>query len=409
MTTWWLCLGAVLAQEPEATEVPAAAPPAEAEAAAEQPALPDEDPATEEPAAPVPWSPPVDPVLRTAEGLPILGPWPDDHEPEGPVHRAWPLVDVGSGEVLQAGRPYGQAEGQLGPRPAPEIVFEPDPGLPPGIIAALQGPPAGEPEPAEAPDATADAPHSPPRPGPWLPRVPPGSPLLALFWFLVTLVTTAFARSAPAMVANLRGGGALPALLRAGGLAARVVAVVAALLTVLFVLPHGARGLIPWVLVGVALAAGLSAWGLFRDVLALLVLTLERKLGPGRQVRVGGLAGEVVSQSPRAVTLRTTGGSLVTVPNWDFVSQAVHLDVDPRAAVEVRLRVPPHAPRERVHRVLEELVLLSPYAVSRGRPRVRPDPDDPAAWWVEARLLDAKWARDFERTLVELAAERLES
>jgi hypothetical protein len=402
VTAMCLLLALAQAQDPVAETVPEAQAPAVSDRAAED--RPAETALPPEPAA-APWEPPDDPALRSAEGLPLLGPWPDGHEPDGPVHRAWPLVDVVSGEVLQPGRPYGQAEGALGPAPAPELVFEREPGpveaLPqPVSVAPGPAPPADESQAALPPDLPVASPGL-------LPRIPQGSGLLALFWLLVALATTAFARTAPDRVAGLRSGGVLPTLLRAAGLTARVVAIVASVLTVLYSLPPGARGLVPWVLIGLALSLGLAAWGLFRDVLALVVLSLERRLVAGRHVRLGDIAGAVVSQGPRAVTLQTAGGSLVTVPNWRFLSEAVHLDDDPRALVEVRLRVPPQAPRERVHRVLEELVLLSPYAVTRGRPGVRPDADDPAAWWVEARLLDAKWARAFERTLVELTAERL--
>jgi small-conductance mechanosensitive channel len=233
--------------------------------------------------------------------------------------------------------------------------------------------------------------------------------VLAVFWFGIALATAGFARAAPGLVSSLRGQGVLAPILRAASLASRVVAFVAGALAVLYALPQGARGLVPWLLVGLSLSAGLASWTLFRDVLALLVLGLEKRLVPGRQVRLGDVAGEIVSLSPRAVTLVTQDGTEFTVPNWRFMSQTVYMDDDPRAKVAFRLRVPAEAPRERVHRVLEELVLLSPYAVVRGRPGVRPDPDDPSAWWIEARLLDAKWARAFERTLVELAAERLQS
>jgi len=316
------------------------------------------------------------------------------------VHRAWPLVDVVSGEVLQAGLPYGQAEGTLGPRPAPVITFERDP----SPLAEI--PSMAPPTPVEA---EAAPPAEPPAAPGLLPQPPASNPALAGLWLLIALLTTAFARTAPRWVSTLRGAGLLPALLRTGGLTARVVAAVAWGLTVVYGLPQGARPLVSWIAVGLALALGFASWALFRDVLALGVLRLEGRLVQGRHVQVGTLSGQVVSQSPRAVTLQTADGAEITVPNWRFLSDAVHLDDDPRARVAFRLRVPAEAPRERVHRVLEELVLLSPYAVTSGRPGVRPDPDDPSAWWVDARLLDARWAQAFERTLVELAVERLQT
>ena len=212
-------------------------------------------------------------------------------------------------------------------------------------------------------------------------------------------------------MANLQGAGALPFLWRATGLTARLVAVISGFAVVIYALPDGIRGLVPWLLVGLALSAGLATLGLFRDLLALIVLSLERRVVPGGQIRIGNLTGQIVSLSPRAVTLRTGDGTEVRVPNWRFLSRSVHLDRDPRAFVEFRLKISSQAPRERVHRVLEELLLLSPYAVvsGEGRPGVRPDPDDLTTWWVEARLLDARWTRDFERTLVEMANERLEN
>ncbi len=397
MSAWLLGLTFAWAQAPAAPPLPEPVPLAEPAPTGVS------ETSEEEVRSPDPWRPPEDPALREAEGQPMLGPWPDTHLPDGPIHRAWPLIDVVSGEVLQPGRPYGQAAETLGPHAAPEVVFD---------QAPLPSPVRPTPSPQLPETDSLAAPESPPpkEAPPLLPQPPEGSPVLALFWLLVALTTTTFARSVPGMVNSLGSrGGFLPQLLRAGGLTARVVAMIASVLTALYVLPPGARSLVPWTLVGLSLALGLASWSLFRDLLALVVLSLERRLLPGRQVRIGELAGEVVSQSPRALTLKTAAGSLVTVPNWRFLSDAVHLDVDPRALVEVRLRVPAQAQRQQVHRVLEELVLLSPYAVTRGRPSVRPDPDDPTAWWVEARLLNVKWARAFERTLVELSTERLQS
>lgn len=414
----WLTLGLLTAgaQEPvtagsQDATVPDAArlvePAPDADAQDDPGVEPQEPQEPFEATAPEPWSPPEDPALRAVDGQPMLGPWPDDHTAEAPVQRAWPVIDVRTGEVLHAGHPYGQGAGTLGPVPAPVV-----------LPAAPVAPSAPEPE---GPAVVANPRSAPPPPAAalpgsvapaalWvgLPQAPPHSAVLALFWAVIGLGSALFARSAPSLVDGLGGAGALSLVLRTGGLAGRALAVIAGALAVLYALPDGARSLVPWLLLGLALSAGLASWGLLRDVVAMVVLGLERRLVPGRHVRIGDVSGQVVGLSPRAVTLTTRSGSEIAVPNWSFLSQSVQLDDDPRMRAEVRLHVPAGAPRERVHRVLEELVLLSPYAVSRGRPVVRPDPDDPTAWWVEARLLDARWAQDFERTLVELANERLE-
>ena len=367
------------------------------------------EPAVEDPEdpEPEPWFPPADPALRTADGLPLLGPWPDDWVPGEDSQQGLPLVDVLTGEVLLPGQPHGQLAGQAGPERPPEPEPPPAAASPPDELPDPEVEPRPTPGPSPSESVSEPLPEAPARPGWTLPRAPPFNPLLSAFWLLVCGVATVVSRRAPGLIAPLRTAGLIPLSIRSLSVIAKAIAVVAGTLSVLYALPRGARSLVPWILLGVALASGIASWQLLRDLLALVVLGLERRIATGRQVALGTVAGVIETVGLRSVTLRTARGDLVTVPNWTFLSQEVHVDTERRAPVEVRLKVPGNRDRERVRLVLEELVLLSPYAVQKGRPSVRPDPEDPEVWWVQAQLLDSRWVQAFEHTLVELASERL--
>lgn len=83
------------------------------------------------------------------------------------------------------------------------------------------------------------------------------------------------------------------------------------------------QGLLVGLLAGSAVALGLGAQDLIRDLLAGLTLTLERPFQVGDRIRTEDHYGEVTGMGPRSTRIRTPGDSTVSVPNASVVHAAV--------------------------------------------------------------------------------------
>ena len=69
------------------------------------------------------------------------------------------------------------------------------------------------------------------------------------------------------------------------------------------------------------------------------------------------------------------------------------------------MHVPEGVGAQRVHQVLDELALLSPYPAPSRPPHVYRDPAHKDIWIVSARLVHPRYAKEFRGALVELADE----
>ncbi len=129
------------------------------------------------------------------------------------------------------------------------------------------------------------------------------------------------------------------------------------------------RGLLVGLLAGSAVALGLGAQDLIRDLLAGLTMTLERPFQEGDKIRTADHYGEVVKVGPRATRVLTPGDSQVTVPNSEVVHQSVanantgELDCQ----VETVLWVSARADLDRARRIAYEAAATSRH-VFLGKP-----------------------------------------
>lgn len=129
------------------------------------------------------------------------------------------------------------------------------------------------------------------------------------------------------------------------------------------------QGLLVGLLAGSAVALGLGAQDLIRDLLAGLTMTLERPFQEGDKIRAGGHYGEVVGVGPRSTRIRTPGDSRVTVPN----SQVVHEPVanantgELDCQVETELWISARADLDRARRIAYEAAATSRH-VFLGKP-----------------------------------------
>ena len=157
-------------------------------------------------------------------------------------------------------------------------------------------------------------------------------------------------------------------------------------------------------IVGLAVVVLIAARGVLPDVFAALVLLVGRRVRPGMRLEGPGFSGALVRIGWQSTQLRSSGG-ILDVPNRAVLASPVRVSrafehelvlqlVDPRATAEVR-------------RAIEDAVLASAWTPPRPNVRVFRDPRDPCRWVVRTRLIDSKYAPDFDADLPErIDAER---
>ncbi|MBK9364752.1 MAG: mechanosensitive ion channel [Deltaproteobacteria bacterium] len=357
---------------PLVTPTPPAAPPTTPPAAPEDPGPDDRlQVDTNEPPLPLPELPPVDeqapldrPPLPAAPEVEALPPAPP---PQTLVDEA---VEAPETAPLYVAPPAPEDTGAVDAQ-APTVTPAP---IPPAPLFPL-----------------------PPAPTPSLPR--------ALVFLLFAGLALALSDRAHRWVSVLPKRGLLPSLGRGVVLAGRLCAPLFVLVGALHLLPAAWAVAAPYALVGAALALGWTARDLLRDVLGGVLLSLEGRVQPQARVRFRGLTGVVESLDLRALTLLDDEGQLITIPNRLLVEDVLAVDPDPYAPVEVTVHVPAGVGAQRVHQVLEEMALLSPYLAPSRPPHVYRDPDHKDIWIVSARLVHPRYAKEFRGALVELADE----
>lgn len=426
---------------PDAAAPDEAAPP---QAAPAQDAAGDDTGAVEAPAAPPPpWT--VIPVEeRVADGVPVLGPWPDGWVPERSAKLGLPGIDPILGDIIDPGRPvvHGPTEGpsppveMLGPYEAPATSPEEppqalerpetrsqagdpvdaDPASPvpttggdlPAAPASTATTAAGAAPAAASTASTADSATERRRSiaEDFLPPPPRSGPRRAIGFLLLGLLSILLSALAERLQDRVRNTGIIPRLLSMLTGVGRGVAVPLMLVAFLAVLPRSWSLAVPFALVAVALALGWSARDLIGDIFAGVVLTVERRIRQGDRLEVDSHRGIVHGLGLRSTRITVDDGRMVSIPNRRLLATDMRVDPDHYAPVVVPVMVQPHLSVGEVRQTLQELALLSPYVAPSRPPNVYRDADRREVWIVEARLVHPRYANAFRGALVELADEQ---
>lgn len=343
---------------------------------------------------------PPTPPAAPPEPAPAEGPGPDDRLQVDTNEPPLPLPELPPVDEQAPLVPAPPVPTALPEAPAESTPSAPDLAPPTWDVAEDTGP-VGE----LAPPPTVTFTALPP--SPLLPLPPPPTPSLprALVWLLFAGLALTASDRAHRWVSGLPKRGLLPSVGRGVALAGRLCAPLFVLLGALHVLPAAWAVAAPYALVGAAFALGWTVRDLLRDVLGGVLLSLEGRVQPQARVRFRGLTGVVESLDLRALTLLDDEGQLITIPNRLLVEDVLAVDPDPYAPVEVTVHVPSGVAAQRVHQVLEEMALLSPYLAPSRPPHVYRDPDHKDIWIVSARLVHPRYAKEFRGALVELADE----
>jgi small-conductance mechanosensitive channel len=121
-----------------------------------------------------------------------------------------------------------------------------------------------------------------------------------------------------------------------------------------------------------AIAIGLGAQNLVKDILGGFILLADRPYQLGDRITFGDTTGEVVHIGLRSTKLRTVNDSRVTIPNSEITSAQVGNDNYgvPECMVVTQLYVPPDSDPELVMRIGYESVWCSPYLRTKRPVRV---------------------------------------
>jgi hypothetical protein len=228
----------------------------------------------------------------------------------------------------------------------------------------------------------------------------------AVFLSLLALLAWAAARGLDPVREMLAPNGVLPALSSSLQQALRLAAVFLGLGVVAAIIPADIAPALPFVVLTGAIAIGWSVRDLVPDLLAGMVITAERRIRPDRWISTREVAGVVETIALRVTWVRDATGRRIAIPNRMLIREAIITDRGQWPTVELVVRVPEgHAPSE-VRRVVQDAILVSPWAAPVGAEMVNEEPE-PGRWRVRARVLEGRFADRFEGALREHVEEVL--
>ncbi len=163
--------------------------------------------------------------------------------------------------------------------------------------------------------------------------------------------------------------------------------------------PNTAIGLMVIVAIGVGL--GWSTRDVLPDAIAGLVLMFERRIRKGMWVSGEGFEGTVERRTLRATWLRDTQGHRLAVPNRAMVRAPIVYDAGADTEYEVVVRLEGYDDASVVRQSLHDSVLSSPWVLAGAVPVVLRDPQDPVVWRVRTKLLEPRFAVQFEGEVLE--------
>ena len=226
--------------------------------------------------------------------------------------------------------------------------------------------------------------------------------------FSVALLALLLSQATVSPLKQLASNGVFPFLLRVVFFGGRLVATMALLSAFFLLLPLSLRPAVPWVLVAAGVALGWSARDMLRDILAAVVLLVERRLRPGIRIRTQEHSGVITRMGFRAVYLASDLGGELGVPNRVFLSRAFEIDPDPHLPIEIRLKIQSHASTDAIREALIEMALFSPFLAPGHRPVAVRDPGKSEMWILKGRLLSFDHLKAFEGAIEEQIETALE-
>jgi small-conductance mechanosensitive channel len=231
-----------------------------------------------------------------------------------------------------------------------------------------------------------------------------GNPWSLAFLILLFFVLVRLSRR---LGRRLAERGLLPWLNRASRVVLRIGIAVFGLWLLVVLVPAWMGPALPWLLLGLLVIVVWSARDVLPDLMAGLVLRLERRMRLGRRVQLAQVAGVVQAVGFRVTTVLDVGGRLVDVPNRALLNQTVASDPGPWPVHEATVSLRRDVDVERARRALKDAALASAWTPLEPDPVVRRDGVTPTKWIVRVRLRDLRDSARFDGELAERVDELL--
>ena len=242
----------------------------------------------------------------------------------------------------------------------------------------------------------------------YLPQIDAPADGSAFLNLIVALVALLISQMATMPLKGLEPSGLFPSLLRIVVFSGRLVAAMALLAAFFVLLPGSLRPAVPWVLIAAGVALGWSARDMLRDLLAAIVLVVERRIRPGIRIRTREHSGVVLRMGFRAVYIATDDGAELGIPNRIFLSRSYEIDKNAHLPIEIRLRIESKESNDQIREALIEMALFSPFIAPGHRPEAVRDPEDEKLWLLKCRLISQSFIKAFEGALEEQIEAALE-
>lgn len=223
---------------------------------------------------------------------------------------------------------------------------------------------------------------------------------IILLFFLLVRVSRRLGR-------RLAAEGILPTINRGLRVALRIAIAILALWLVVVLVPTWMGPALPWLLLGVFVIVVWSARDLLPDLMAGLVLRLERRLHVGQRVRLRDVSGVVRAVGFRVTTITDAAGHQVDVPNRTLLGDAVTSEPGAWPIHEATVTLPRDVESERARRAVRDAALASPWTPLEPDPVVRRHGEVPTQWIVRVRLRDLRYGPQFDGELAERVEELL--
>lgn len=140
-------------------------------------------------------------------------------------------------------------------------------------------------------------------------------------------------------------------------------------------------------LLAAAAAVGWSLREILPDVFASVWIVVERRIRPGVFVRGDGLEGRIESVGIRATRIQTAGGSLIAVPNREFLSKIWSDETSRWPMCRAVLFISDGRSASEVRSALTDAVLTSARVPLEPELRIFRSSEDGSRWEVRCRVV----------------------
>lgn len=226
------------------------------------------------------------------------------------------------------------------------------------------------------------------------PAAPGGYGVVALVLFFALAMLAS--RGLRITRAKLPSAGLIPRALGFVLLFVRGLAILILLQLVVQLLPASISPIVPWILAAAAAAVGWSARDLLPDVIAGIVLEVERRVHAGDWVKAGAVEGTIESIGFRSSALLDAHGKRWVVPNRHLVQRTVASDASPWPQVTIEVSIPLERQTPEIEREVREAALALPWIAPAEVLVIR---GEAGMYVLRARVLEGKFAAPFENAV----------